>query len=146
MSLKSGKGKVVYMGINKRWKTEIRSQTRKNSKGFFILVKTKMLYFGFRKDQVINSPTSHLNEPLHKLFCFFFSRQKKHMTPFLSLKHQFLCQSCFPRIYLILVYYFKSIAQKDSNDRNVIKWHLGTYLVIELDLYSSCGVGFQNEK
>ena len=100
MSLKSGKGEVdyrarmkpafyyrkqissqidieqrrneVYMGINKRWKTEIKSQTRKNSEGFLILVKTNMLYFGFRKDQVINSPTSHPNEPLQKLFCFFF--------------------------------------------------------------------------
>ena len=60
----------VYLGINKRWKTKI--ETRKNSKGFLTLVKTNMLYFGFRKDQVINSPTSHPNEPLQKLFCFSF--------------------------------------------------------------------------
>ena len=34
------------------------------------------------------------------------------MTPFFSLKHQFDCQSCFPRSHMILVSQFKSIVQK----------------------------------
>ena len=37
----------VYLGINKRWKTEIETQTQRNSIGLSILVKTKYVLFWF---------------------------------------------------------------------------------------------------